>query len=286
MNKKSFSVYALFTCAFICAIIWYAVYKTESVYNLTVHIFDVGQGDGIFMELPNRVQVLIDGGPSSAILSKLGGVMPFWDRTIDMVILTHPHADHVDGLIDVIKRYKVGMILESGSLYATPDYHVWDTLVEQKKIPVVFARKGQRILLSDNAILHILYPEKEIQGKRFSNIHDSMVVSKLLYGSTSLLFMGDAERAIELQLMASRDFLDADILKIGHHGSKTSTTENFLDAVHPTFAVISAGRKNHYGHPHQDVVDRLYAAGVALFRTDINGDIEFTSNGISIWRSK
>ena len=112
-----------------------------------------------------------------------------------------------------------------------------------------------------------------------------MVVSKLLYGSTSVLFMGDAEKPIEYTMIASGISYAADILKIGHHGSKTSTTQGFLDTVHPDFAVISAGRKNNYGHPHQEVVDRIQAAGIDLFRTDINGDVEFMSNGKNIWKS-
>jgi len=266
-------------------LIWYGVYYIESQKNLVVHFFDIGQGDGIFFELPNHVQVLIDGGPGNGILSKLGDVMPFWDRTIDLVILTHPHADHVDGLIDVLKRYSVGMVIESGSFYPTPDYDEWNKLVKQKKIPVVYARKGQRVALSDRATLHILSPQEEVVGKRFTNIHDGMVVSKLVYGSTAILFTGDGEKIIEYNLISSGISLVADILKAGHHGSKTSTTQGFLDAIRPRFVVISVGRKNNYGHPHTDVVDRIQASGIDLFRTDINGDVEFMSDGKRVWKS-
>lgn len=285
MTKKYISVYLCVACAIACMLIWYGVYYVESRRNLVIHFFDVGQGDGIFFELPKSVHVLIDGGPGNGMLSKLGSVMPFWDRTIDLVILTHPHADHVDGLIDVLKRYHIGMIIESGSFYPTPDYDEWNTLVKQKNIPVIYARRGQYVALSDISKLEILYPQKEIVGKRFTNIHDGMVVSKLLYGSTTILFTGDAERPIEYQLIASGIPLAADILKIGHHGSKTSTSQNLLDAVRPRFAVISVGRKNPYGHPHADVVDRINASGIDLFRTDINGDVEFTSNGKNMWKS-
>lgn len=285
MNRKYISAYLCCACATICVLIWYMVYYIESRHDLVIHFFDVGQGDGIFFELPNHRQVVIDGGPGSNMLSKLGSVMWFWDRTIDLVVLTHPHADHVDGLIDVLKRYDVGMVIESGAIYPTPDYNEWNALVSKKKIPVVHALRGQYIALSDTAIFHILSPEKEIAGKRFVNIHDSMVVSKLLYGSTTVLFTGDAERPIEYALMASGISLAADILKVGHHGSKTSTTQSFLDLVYPRFAIISAGRKNRYGHPHADVVDRIKAAGIDLFRTDIHGDVEFMSDGEHIWKS-
>lgn len=283
--KKYPSAYLCTICAIICVLIWYMVYYVESRRNLVIYFFDVGQGDGIFLELPNRRQVVIDGGPGSSMLSKLGSAMWFWDRTIDLVVLTHPHADHVDGLIDVLKRYDIGMVIESGVMYPTPDYDEWNALVSKKKIPVVYARRGQYIALSDTATLRILSPEKEVAGKRFTNIHDSMVVSKLSYGSTTVLFTGDAERPIEYALMASSISFAADILKIGHHGSKTSTTQGFLDAVGPRFAVISAGRKNRYGHPHADVVDRIKAAGIDLFRTDIHGDVEFMSDGKHIWKS-
>ncbi len=284
MRKTSVNGYIFLVCVLCCIIIWYAVYKAEATRNLVMHVFDVGQGDGIFIELPNHVQVLIDGGPTNAILSKLGSVMPFWDHTIDLVVLTHPHADHVDGLIDVLKRYDVGMVIESGVLYPTPDYDEWNRLLKEKHIPMVYARRGQRVILSDTSVLDILYPTKELVGARFSNIHDSMVVSKLSYGSATALLMGDAEALIEYELIGSGIPLGADVLKIGHHGSKTSSTQAFLNAVHPRMAVISVGRKNRYGHPHQDVVDRIAAAGISLFRTDTDGDVELASDGKSVRR--
>ena len=265
-----------------CVLIWYVVYRVERQKNFVIHFFDVGQGDGIFFELPNHVQVLIDGGPSSVILSKLGNAMWFWDRTIDLVILTHPHADHVDGLIDVLKRYDVGMVIESGAAYATPDYDEWNQLLKEKNIAVVYAHQGQRIALSKNAMLDILYPFKNIAGQKFTNIHDSMVVSKLLYGKTNVLLMGDAERAVEYQLRGSGLPLAADILKIGHHGSKTSSTQDFVAVVHPKYAVISVGRKNRYGHPHQEVIEKIKNMGISLMRTDENGDVVFASDGIRI----
>lgn len=286
MNKKCFSVYICSVCTIACLLIWYGVYYVESQHNLIIHFFDVGQGDGIFFELPgSHIQVLIDGGPNGSILSKLGSVMPFWDRTIDLVILTHPHADHVDGLIDVLKRYDIGMVIESGVAYATPDYAEWNAVVKQKEIPVIYARKGQYVALSDIATLTILSPQEEIVGRKFVNIHDGMVVSKLTYGSTTILFTGDAEKIIEYNLISSGAVLNADILKIGHHGSKTSSAEGFLNAVRPQFAVISVGRKNRYGHPHADVVDRIQAADIGLFRTDIHGDVEFMSDGERVWSS-
>ena len=278
--RKHAAKYILSASLILCVAIWYSVYVAEAERNLVIHFFDVGQGDGIFFELPNHVQVLIDGGPTNAILSKLGSVMPFWDHTIDLVILTHPHADHLDGLIDVLKRYDVGMVIESGVSYATSDYDEWNQLLKQKHTHVVYAHAGERVLLSEHAALDILYPFKDMIGARFTNVHDSMVVTKLSYGSSTVLFMGDAEKIIEYKLVSLGIGIAADVLKAGHHGSKTSTTQEFLDAVRPRMAVISVGRKNRFGHPHQEVVDRITASGIDLFRT-VNNQINIaTGNDI------
>ena len=264
--------------------IWSLVFYYDAHRNLIIHFFDVGQGDGIFIELPNHVQVLIDGGPTNAILSKLGNTMPFWDHTIDLVILTHPHADHLDGLIDVLKRYDVGMVMDADVPYASADNAEWRHVLADKKIPIVRAQAGQHIILADNALLDILLPAKDFSDAHLKNVHDAMIVSKLLYGSTTALFMGDAEKSLEYELVYSKIPLAADILKVGHHGSKTSSTDEFLRAVHPRVAVISVGRKNRYGHPHQEVVDRITISGIDLFRTDINGDVEMASDGRRIWK--
>ncbi len=285
MNKRLAARYACLSCALACALVWYGVYRVESRRDLIVHFFDVGQGDGIMIDLPNHRQVVIDGGPGNNMAAKLGDALWFWDRTIDLVILTHPHADHIDGLIDVIKRYHIGMIIESGADYATPDHEEWNRIIKEKHIPVVYARRGQRVRLSDNSLLDIFSPRDVIAGRRLSDIHDAMVVTKLSYGSTTMLFSGDAERPVEYEMIGSHIDVGADVLKIGHHGSKTSSTEIFLNAVRPQMAVISAGRNNRYGHPHQEVVDRIRGMGIRLFRTDIDGDIELMSDGVRVRRA-
>ena len=284
--RKHAAKYILSASLILCVAIWYAVYYAEAERNLVIHFFDVGQGDGIFFELPNHVQVLIDGGPGSGILAKLGSVMPFWDHTIDVVILTHPHADHLDGLIDVLKRYDVGMVIESGVSYVTSDYDEWNRLLAQKHVHVVYAHAGERVSLSERAVLDILYPFKDMIGARFANVHDSMVVAKLSYGSSMALFMGDAEKIIEYKLVSSGIEIAADVLKVGHHGSKTSTTQEFLDAVRPRMAVISVGRKNRFGHPHQEVVERIKNTGISLFRTDEQGDVTLASDGKNFFELK
>jgi competence protein ComEC len=222
---------------------------------------------------------LIDGGPSNAVLAKLGEVMPLWDRSIDLIVLTHPHADHVTGLVEVLKRYDVGMVLESNVNYSTPEYREWHTLLEQKHIPVVIARAGQKIHLSSKTELDILTPFESFVGKSPSNVHDAMVVTRLVYASSSVLLTGDAEKPIEYRLLLSGADIKSDILKVGHHGSKTSTTEDFVRAVAPHSAVISVGRKNRYGHPTQQTLDTLAKFNIPIFRTDQDSDVEFVSDG-------
>ncbi|KKU51844.1 MAG: hypothetical protein A3H69_05925 [Candidatus Sungbacteria bacterium RIFCSPLOWO2_02_FULL_47_9] len=263
-------------------LIWTAVFSVEARSDaLTVRVFDIGQGDGVFIETPAGVQMLIDGGPGPSILSKLGRAMPFWDRTIDVLLLSHPHADHIDGALEVLKRYAVGMVIESDVNHSIPEYGEWHDLIEKKKIPLHVAEAGEVLNLGGGIHLDIYYPNKLFVGESPKNVHDAMVVGRLVYASSSMMFMGDAEVQIEYKLLSSGLELHSDVLKTGHHGSHTSSSEDFLRAVSPKFAVISVGRKNRYGHPHQDVLDRLYSFGINVFRTDQDGDVIFKSTGDS-----
>ncbi len=277
--RKYGTTYFIVLLALVAGFIWYAIFTLEAQDELRLTVFDIGQGDSIFIEAPNGNQVLIDGGPSSAVLGKLGSVMPFWDRSIDLVVLTHPHADHVAGLVEVLKRYDVGMVLESDANYSTAEYAEWHRLLKEKQIPVIIARAGQKIHLSPKTELGILTPLESFVGKSPNNVHDAMVVSKLVYGSSSALLMGDAEKQVEYRLLLSGAKLKSDILKVGHHGSKTSTTQDFVRAVSPRYAVISVGRKNRYGHPTQQTLNTLAKFNIPIFRTDQGGDVEFVSDG-------
>lgn len=284
--KKYGAVIFLAICAAGAALVWYAVLYAEAHRNLNVSFFDVGQGDSIFIESPDGNQILIDGGPGDAVLAKLGRAMPFWDRSLDLVILTHAHADHATGLAEVLKRYHVDRVLESGEAYGTPEYAEWRRLIKEKNIPVAAAHAGQEVR-AGALRLRVLSPFENKSGVSFKNPHDANVSVKLIYGKISVLLTGDAEKMIEHRLLYEHpEILSSDILKVGHHGSKTSTTKEFLAAVSPKIAVISAGKKNRYGHPKQEVLDRLTAAGARIFRTDIDGDIEFSSNGIRYWIEK
>ncbi len=252
-------------------ITWSVVFSLIPGDVLEIVFFDVGQGDSIFIETPNKKQVLIDGGPDKSVLEKLNQEMPFYDRKIDLIILTHPDADHLTGLISVLEYYQVNHILTSGFEKETVTYQRWRELIGEKNIPLTIARTGQKVLLDDNIVLDILWPEQFL-GKGANN---NSIVAKLTYNQSEILLTGDIEKDIEKQLIDSN--LDSDILKIPHHGSKTSTSYNFLQAVNPEIAIILVGEDNRYKHPNQEVLDRL--KDTTIYRTDKNGDIEVLTNG-------
>lgn len=254
--------------------VWLAVWELAPGNKVKIDFFDVGQGSAILIEASNNNQVLIDGGPGDAVLAKLGQALPFFDKKIELLILTHPDADHLSGLVEVLRRYEVGQILETGIADNTAEYSAWNDLIKEKNIAVVFARAGQIVKIADNLAIEILYPFSKISGQDFSkNTNATSIVGKIFYGQNTILFTGDAEGSAESPLVFSGLNLKADILVVGHHGSKSSTSEEFLTAVAPKIAVIQVGAKNKYGHPAPEVLERL--KGVNVFRTDLDKDIDF-----------
>lgn len=272
LSKLEWSVFIVIAAAAVLSFVAFNA-SAQSDGLLRVYFMDVGQGDAELIDF-NGKQVLIDGGPDSRIIHELGKVMPFYDHSIDLVILTHPHADHVSGLIEVLKRYEVGQIVENYTPYNTAGYAEWNK--EKSSIPTVQARAGQIIDLGSGAKLTILYPfnPDADDQEALKNPHDAMVVFRLDYGNESVLFTGDAEAKTEYKLIASGANLSTQFLKVGHHGSKTSTTEDFLKAVDPVLAFIEVGKKNRYGLPYQRILDRLENYGIKYYRTDIDGTIE------------
>lgn len=282
--RKHWRIIFLVALVAVAGVIWYAVFYFEARQNLLVTFFDVGQGDAIFIENAGN-QILIDGGPGDRILAKLGREMPFWDREINLLILTHPHADHLDGLLEVLKRYDVGMALESGIEHSIPEYQEWRELLQKRNSQVLIARAGQKINVGKGVTIDILAPFEDFSGKSLKNPHEANIVGRLTHGESSIIFMGDAERSLEYRLLfESHDskfiILDSDVLKVGHHGSKTSSSEGFLQAVSPEITIIQVGRKNRYGHPAQEVLDRLAAVGARILRNDLEGDIRLESDGV------
>ena len=253
---------------------------------LKVYFFDIGQGDSIFIEAPNGNQVLVDGGPDGKVLEKLGEVMPFYDKDIDMVILSHPHTDHFVGLIDVLARYEVKNIIEAKEENNSPQFKLWQQAVEYEGANNIEAIAGYTIDLGNDVFLKILHPFVSVAGTKPSNPHDDVVVAMLQYGSTRILLTGDMEAKVEDKLILSGSDIDADVLKVGHHGSNTSSKDNFIKVVTPQLAVIQVGAKNKYGLPSPEVLKRLEGFGIKYYRNDLDGDIKLTSDGQSFQITK
>ncbi|MBI2096876.1 MAG: MBL fold metallo-hydrolase [Candidatus Sungbacteria bacterium] len=262
--------------------VWSLLFSLEEKDALSLNVFDVGQGDALFLETPDHYQILIDGGPGDDIGRKLGGVMAFWDREIDLVILTHPHADHVGGLVDVLKRYRVGAVIESNANYSTAEYGEWNRLKGEKNIFSHTATAGMRVEVGRYTTLEILSPFESAGGRTLANVHDASVAARVHFGRTNFLLMGDAENKIERELSRRGALAHTDVLKVGHHGSRTSSSEGFLRQTTPQVALISVGGKNRYGHPHQEVLDRLRQYSGRIWRTDENGDILITTKGETV----
>src|SRR3989344_4807443 len=247
---------------------------------LKVYFLDVGQGDSIFVETPNGNQILIDGGPDNKVIQKLAKVMPFYDHDIDVVIASHPHADHIAGLISVLERYEVKNILQARENYNSPVVPAWQDAVKKEKANELEAIAGQTIELGNGVVLKIIYPKKSLEGQTVKNPNNSSVVMMLDYKETEIILSGDIEEKVEKELL--NDNIDADILKVGHHGSKTSTTAGFLEKVSPQVAFIEVGAKNTYGHPSAEVLSRLEKSGIKYYRTDLDGHMEIISDGETI----
>jgi len=282
ISFKKFPYLILGFLFFINVLAWLVVYNLIQPQFLEVNFFDVGQGDAIFIETPQRQQILIDGGPSSNILEKLSKEMPFWDRTIDLVILTHPERDHLTGLIEVLKRYKVENILWTGVIRDTPEYKEWQKLVKEENAKIFIAKFGQKINMAVSDItsyFNVLHPSENLEGQEFKDSNNTSVIAKLIFGENSFLFTGDAYKSTEQELIDRGVDLNSDVLKVGHHGSKTSSSEEFVKEVSPEIAVISVGKDNQYGHPCPETLETLKKYDINILRTDLDGDVKIISNG-------
>jgi len=266
-------------------LIWAAV-LTMPDDKLHVSFLDVGQGDAILIQTPGHQNILIDGGPDPQKINlELSKKLPFWDRTIDLMVSTQPQADHVTGLVEVLRRYKVKQVLEPGVPYYSSIYYEWLNLIKDEKTKHDIAIAGQEIDLGDNIKIAVLNPPSELFQGTSHDVDNNGVVLKLTWGKVSFLFTADIRDEAEFELVSQRASLRSTVLKVAHHGSKTSTSPQFLSVVGPEVVVISVGADNSFGHPNSEVVERLISRlGVEnVYRTDRNGTIEFITDGESLW---
>ncbi|MFA6974103.1 MAG: ComEC/Rec2 family competence protein [Parcubacteria group bacterium] len=269
-NKKL--IYSFLVVLSILALILAGIIFYSKDQSLKVIFLDVGQGDAILIEQGSQ-QILIDGGPSGqALLNKIGRYIPFWDREIEMVIATHPDADHITGLVDVIKNYQVDTVMQTETPSDSQVFQKLQEVIRQKNIAIVKGERGVKINLAEGAQMEILSPGSETSlGAQDTNA--SSIVAKLAFGENSFLLTGDLPGEQEEGLLKSGLNFKAQILKVAHHGSKYSTTNEFLDAVKPQEAIISVGKNNRYGHPNPEALDRLKSKNIKAWRTDEMGDI-------------
>lgn len=237
--------------------------------KLHIVFCDVGQGDAAYVRFPNGRDMLVDGGPNNKVLGCLGKHMPFWDRTIDLVILSHPQKDHMQGLLSVFERYSVGYFIRSDVENMTDGYEKLTTIVKQREIKEKFVTTGERIAVGQIA-MNVMAPSRDVLGASTNDINESSVIFVLRYGTFDALFTGDATMRLSLD--------EVELLKVPHHGSKTGFTSDYIQALKPELAVISVGQ-NTFGHPTKEILDMLAVAGSRVLRTDQDGDIEIVSDG-------
>lgn len=250
--------------------------------TLTITFIDVGQGDSILIIFSNSKTMLIDGGERDSSGKVLSTIRDHGLNRLDLIVATHPHADHIGGLIDIINSdIEIGYVVDSGQIHTTRTFEDFLDAIEAKQIPLETARDGGSINIDPSARLDFFNPVFPLPEGIEDELNNNSVVMKLTYGNFTALFTGDMEQYVEERLVRERKAsLDADVLKVGHHGSRYSSTDPFLQAVSPEVAVISAGANNSYGHPHQAALERIAAAGAEhIFRTDIDGTITLTTDG-------
>jgi len=243
--------------------------------QMVVDFLNVGQGDAILITTPTGEQVLVDGGPEQFVLGELGAVMPFLDRTIDLLVLTHPHADHVMGLIPVLRQYKVGAVLLTGVAYENPIYEIFLEEIQSQNIPIWVAHQQSDFAFGE-VYFDILFPFQPLVGQEFDNVNNSSIVMKISFYETDILLTGDAEHEVEEALLTVNAPLEAEVLKAGHHGSRTASGLEFLEAVSPEKVIIQCGADNDFGHPHEETLAILGSHEAQVLRNDLDDRIRLT----------
>lgn len=251
--------------------------------ELKVYIIDVGQGESILISTEER-SMLIDAGENDKGDEVLDFIHDLGLEQLDYVLATHPDSDHIGGMDTVLENIDVTEGVFFGEMPdklipTTKTYEDVLDVIEEKDIPLFTALAGDTIDLGSGAVLTVLGP---VDPQAADNKNDTSVVTRLDFGESSFLFNGDQEEDMEQQLLQSGADLDCDMMTMGHHGSSTSSSQQYLDAVTPEYASISCGRGNQYGHPHDETIEKLEAMGVEYYRTDVNGNITFTSDGEDI----
>jgi len=278
--RRIIGVFCLLLLIVVVLFLAQPLFQSQHKHELAVSFLDVGQGDSIFIESHSGIQMLIDGGANRSVLRALSRQMKWYDKHIDIILATHPDADHIGGLVDVLERYDVDYVYQSGVAHDTPEAFAFNSATEKEGAEKIFARRGDVIDLGGEVYVEVLFPDRDIFEVETNT---GSVIVRVVYGDTSFFLSGDSPQSIEEYVVAlDGKSLKSDVLKIGHHGSRTSTAVALLGFVAPKYGVISRGCDNRYGHPHPDVMELLERFEIETLDTCEEGTITFTSDGASL----
>ncbi|MBI2025900.1 MAG: MBL fold metallo-hydrolase [Candidatus Levybacteria bacterium] len=279
---KKYIVYLLLSLVFLLGIFLYQGLSVRDK-NLHLVVCNVGQGDAIYIKTPSGKDVLVDGGPNDKVSDCLNKHMPFWDRDIELMVLTHPDADHITGLVNVLERYNVLHFVTSKTSKNTGIYRKFTEALKAEGLSPKYVFQNDNIDFGDGVISNILWPVSEalIKYNRASEVNELSVIQVINFGDFKALLTGDAGETVHETLIG---FLNGiDVIKVPHHGSKTGMSEIFISKLNPSLAVISVGKNNRYGHPTKYILDLLTKYKIKTLRTDKNGEVEIVSDGKSYW---
>lgn len=284
---SSLKKYLFFTFISLLALSAIFFYQESKFNDDKLHLVfcDVGQGDGIYIRTPKGNDILIDGGPNDKVLNCLNNHMPFWNRDLELIILTHPHVDHLIGLISVLKKYKV-LSFATSSSSSSNVYKELIRILKEKGLTEKILSKGDKFTSNDGIILTTQWPPSSkalaVLGSKTESFdqNDFSVVVLLSFGKLKVLLPGDVSSSIENKLTSSISSID--ILKVSHHGSKTGTSKEFLEAIRPKLSVISVGKNNSYNLPASSTLELFKIFGLKTLRTDQDGEIEVVADG-EVW---
>jgi competence protein ComEC len=279
MSRRSLAARLLLLVAgSVTAVVLWVKQPADGQFRLVA--LDVGQGDAILLQTPDGSDVLIDGGPDDRVVERLAQYLPPSDRTIELVVLTHPDLDHVGGLPAVAKHFRIERILETAVRSSSRADRVWEAALEAQHV-VRLEATGSQVITIGGVALTVLWPPADTPADAEPR-NDTSVVLHVRYGEIDVLLTGDISAEVEQRLVATGVLPDVDVLKVPHHGSISSSSEEFLDALQPEYAVISVGQNNQFGHPHPVVLRRFQQRGIEIWRTDVEGDVVMVSDGEKI----